>query len=109
MPAAGLDTLVGGHGLGPGGHDGAGGRSDSERHQWGRRHIQGFESFVTGAGNDLIYGQTGDAEYLTNGGNDIVKLSGSGAKTVVTGAGNDLIEVYGGTSFALDMGATPTA
>lgn len=71
----------------------------------GSTQFSGFESFVTGSGNDVIFGQTGDAEYITGNGHDVVKLGGTGAKTVVTGAGNDLIEVYGGSGFTLDMGA----
>ena len=63
-----------------------------------------IESFVTGSGNDTIWGQAGSFEYITNAGADLIKLSTSGNKTVSAGAGNDTLEVYGADSISADMG-----
>lgn len=102
--SAGADTLIGGAGWDRIDMSGLAGDLVVYGGSVGSTQFSGFESFVTGAGNDMIYGQPGAAEYITNAGNDAVTLSGAGFKTVASGVGDDTVSVFGADGLALTMG-----
>lgn len=102
--SAGADTLIGGDGWDRLDLTGLGGDLVAYGGAVGATQFSGFESFVTGAGNDMIYGQPGKADYITNAGNDAVTLSGNGQKTLLSGAGDDTVSVFGADGVALAMG-----